>query len=106
LLDKGWDLGPLTTALHSRGKNALRPREKKQLLLSFAGTGDKFMSGNCVKCNQPDSIHHRLVECESEEALHHRDELLDPETNKGSGACTKFLCNLAEHDHNLARTRT
>jgi hypothetical protein len=103
LLNHGWDLGPLTKALHSRGRNALRPREKRQLLLFFAGTGDKLISGKCVKCNLPDSITHRLTDCESEEAEDHRDQLLDPELNKGSGALTRFCTHLAEQTHPLAK---
>ena len=72
LLDKGWDLGPLTKALHGKGKHALRPREKRQVLSFFEGTVDKLITGNCIKCGLPDSIQHRLVLCESEAALDQR----------------------------------
>jgi len=106
LLDKGWELGPLTKALQSRGKYALRPRDNKQLLLCVAGTGDKLISGNCIKCNLPDSINQRLADCESGEAEDHREELLDPETNKFAGAFDKFCNFLAEQTNLLARHRT
>jgi hypothetical protein len=106
LLDKGWELGPLTKALQSKGKHALRPREKKQLLLFFAATGDKMIKGTCIKCNRPDSINHRLADCESEEAEDHRAILLDPETNKFSGAFNKFCKFLSEQTNMLAKHRT